>query len=79
MEDNKQQGENNKLSYEILSKRCEEQDKKIAALVEELEDVKAVVKANFTTGAKMQGEEQVDSKIKKEKFEKRLKEDLGLC
>ena len=79
MEDDKQQKTENKLSYEILDKKCKEQDKEIATLRDEIEDLKAVIRANFTSTSNKQGDGEDEKKTNKDEIEKRLKEGLGLC
>lgn len=78
MPNEEQQKEPIKLSYEILLKQLQEQNDKIAKQQEEIEDLKAVVKANFTSSkdADDNGEKK---KTNKKEFEERLKEDLKLC
>lgn len=78
MPNEKQEEQPVKLSYELLLKQLEEQNKKIAKQQEEIEDLKAVVKANFTTSKDADDSEE-KKKTNKEEFEKRLKEDLKLC
>lgn len=78
MPNEEQEKEPVKLSYELLLKQLEEQNKKIAKQQEEIEDLKAVVKANFTTSKDADDSEE-KKKTNKEEFEKRLKEDLKLC
>ena len=79
MQDDKHEKSENKLSYEILNAKCQEQDKEIAALHDEINDLKEIIKANFTSAPKKQGDGEDEKKTNKEEFEKRLKEGLGLC
>lgn len=78
MPNEKQEEQPVKLSYEILLKQLQDQNEKIAKQQEEIEDLKAVVKANFTTSKDADDSEE-KKKTNKEEFEKRLKEDLKLC
>lgn len=78
MPNEKQEEQPVKLSYEILLKQLQDQNEKIAKQQEEIEDLKAVVKANFTS-AKDATDSEEKKKTNKAEFEKRLKEDLKLC
>lgn len=78
MEDDKQEKKDNKLSYELLKAKCDEQDKVIASLADEINDLKAVIKANFNSN-KEDDDSQKQVNVNKEEFEKRLKEGLGIC
>lgn len=67
------------LSYEVLEDKLSKANDKIATLEAELEDMKKVIKLNLSSKSTGQGDNVDKDKITKEKFEGRLKEDLGLC
>ena len=67
------------LSYEVLEGKIAEQEKEIATLKSTIEDMKQVIKLNLSTKSGEQDDNDGNGKLSKEKFETRLKEDLGLC
>lgn len=78
MPNDEPKNEPNKLSYEVLLAKIEEQNKTIAGLQEQVEDMKGVIKANMSKTGKST-DNPIDDKSRKEKLEKRLMEDLKLC
>lgn len=67
------------LSYEVLEGKLEEANKEIATLKDEIADMKKVIKLNLSSKSGEQDDGVEKGKLTKEKFEERLKEDLGLC
>ena len=67
------------LSYEVLEGKLEDANKEIASLKAEIADMKQVIKHNLSAKLDEQGDPAENGKLTKEKFEERLKEDLGLC
>lgn len=67
------------LSYEVLEGKIASQEKEIATLKSTIEDMKQVIKLNLSTKSGEQDDNDDKGKLSKEKFEERLKEDLGLC
>ena len=67
------------LSYEVLEGKLEDANKEIASLKAEIADMKQVIKHNLSAKLDEQDDGTEKGKLTKEKFEERLKEDLGLC
>lgn len=74
-----QNDEPKSLSYEVLEGKLEDANKEIASLKAEIADMKQVIKHNLSAKLDEQDDGAEKGKLTKEKFEERLKEDLGLC